>query len=75
MEIEKLIRRKQVIEMTGLSYSSIYRAEKAGRFPKRVRIGMNSVAWKLSEIQAWIRDRENVIYEDDGFVEMNADVQ
>ncbi len=60
MTHEKLLRRKQVIEMTGLSYSSIYRAEREGRFPKRIRIGKYAVAWKLSEIQMWISNRDQV---------------
>lgn len=35
----------------------IYRLEKAGHFPKRVKIGPNSVAWAEHEIDAWMQAR------------------
>jgi prophage regulatory protein len=31
----------------------IDRLEKAGKFPKRVKLGENSVAWVEAEIDAW----------------------
>jgi hypothetical protein len=31
----------------------IYRAEKVGKFPARVRIGLRRVAWRESEIEDW----------------------
>ena len=58
---ERLIREREVISLTGKSRSSIYRDEKSGKFPRRVRIGINSVAWKLTEIQDWISNRETVV--------------
>ena len=66
MTNERLLRRNQVVEMTGLSYSSIYRAERNGTFPKRIRIGKQAVAWKLSEIQEWIRNRDTVDFAQQG---------
>jgi prophage regulatory protein len=32
----------------------IWRLEKQGRFPKRIRIGANRIAWSYSEVMAWI---------------------
>ena len=54
---EALLRIKDVRSATGLSRASIYRAEREGRFPARVPIGERSVAWRASEVQAWIADR------------------
>jgi hypothetical protein len=33
--------------------SRLYRMEKAGVFPERVRIGMRRVGWRESEVQTW----------------------
>ena len=58
--MRKVIRKCRVLEMTGRSYSSIYRDEKAGRFPPRVRLGPNSVGWYEHEVQDWVQTRERV---------------
>ena len=43
----------------GIDYSRMHvdRLEKAGRFPKRVQLGPNSVAWVEDEIIAWQAER------------------
>tara|TARA_B100001094_G_scaffold152930_1_gene147985 strand:+ start:838 stop:1047 length:210 start_codon:yes stop_codon:yes gene_type:complete len=57
MNIEnKLLRLPQVVEITSLSKSSIYRREKTGDFPKRLSLGGNCVVWKSIEIDRWIKD-------------------
>lgn len=42
----------------GIDYSRehIRRLERAGRFPKRIQLGDNSVAWIEAEIDAWLAD-------------------
>jgi prophage regulatory protein len=35
----------------------ILRLEKDGKFPRRVQLGANRVAWLLSEIDAWVAAR------------------
>ncbi|WP_235200658.1 helix-turn-helix transcriptional regulator [Pseudomonas monteilii] len=40
--------------MIGLSRSTIWRMEQEGRFPKRVKIGAKSVAWRMSDLSAWM---------------------
>jgi prophage regulatory protein len=56
-QVEKIIRKKELIKTIGLSDPSIYRLEKAGRFPRRLQLGGNSVGWLQSEIQAWIEQK------------------
>lgn len=60
MEHDKLIRRTEVLELIGLSHSTQWRLEKAGRFPARVRLGIGSVGWHLAEVEEWVRERERV---------------
>lgn len=41
--------------MTMLSNSTRWRMEQDGKFPRCIKIGPSAVAYRLSEIQAWIR--------------------
>ena len=54
---ETLIRLKQVREACALSRSELYRRIGRGEFPKPVAIGQRAVAWRSSDIQAWIAAR------------------
>lgn len=42
-----------------ISQSTIYRWEKNNLFPSRIKIGQNSVAWSLTEVEQWFEDRAN----------------
>ena len=39
------------------SRNHIYVQEKRGKFPQRVRLGPNSIAWREDEIEAWLVER------------------
>ena len=43
----------------GIRYSrpQLWRLEKAGRFPRRIRLGDNRIAWVESEIDQYLLDR------------------
>lgn len=58
MSQETLMRRPAVEAATGLSRSSIYAAIARDDFPKPVQLGPQAVAWRQSEIQAWIASRQ-----------------
>jgi prophage regulatory protein len=55
--MERIIKRKEVETITGLSCASIYRKIAAKDFPAQVKLGKNAVGWVESEIQAWIEDK------------------
>lgn len=54
---ERFLRLCDVKLLTGLSRSTIYLYIQTGRFPRPVNIGMRSVAWLQSEIDAWMTAR------------------
>ena len=54
---DRLLRRRQVEEITGMSRSSIYRLMQDGEFPRPVRIGPAAVRWRASDITAWLESR------------------
>ena len=57
---DRLLRRSEVEQLTGLSCSSIYRLMSDGQFPRPKRIAPQAVRWLLSEIQRWIADAPRV---------------
>ncbi len=52
--MNRLLRRPEVESITGLSRASIYAKMQKGEFPAPVRLGTNSVAWRVVDIEAWI---------------------
>ncbi|NVN91489.1 MAG: AlpA family phage regulatory protein [Desulfuromonadales bacterium] len=56
----RVIRRKQLLEMIGVSSVTQWRMEKAGLFPARRRLGKASVGWILAEVEEWIKSRERI---------------
>jgi prophage regulatory protein len=55
---KRIFRLPKVIEVSGLSRTSIYRLMGIGRFPKCIKIGIKAVGWLESEIEHWIGERE-----------------
>jgi prophage regulatory protein len=53
----KIIKLKDVIELTGLSRSTIWRLERQGNFPQRVHLGERSMGWLEEEVDAWLNSR------------------
>lgn len=52
--IQKILRFKEVVAITGLSRSTILNYMKTGDFPLSVKIGKRNIGWIESEIQEWI---------------------
>lgn len=57
----RYLKMKQVTELTGYTAQHIYRMERDGKFPARVRIGANRVGWPLKEVEAWFASRPVVV--------------
>ncbi len=53
----QILRLKDVIEMTGLSRSTIYLRMEQGNFPQQINLGSRAVGWISSEIKEWIEAR------------------
>ncbi|MER8924360.1 AlpA family phage regulatory protein [Mesorhizobium sp. M0184] len=53
MELDRNLRIEQVIEITTLSRTEIYRRIKAGLFPSQKRVSHKVAVWRASEIKAW----------------------
>lgn len=51
---DRIIRAKELQDLTGLSRTTLWRMENKGDFPRRVSLGGNLVGWRYSEIREWI---------------------
>ena len=58
MTLEPIYRLTKVMELTGLSRSSIYLALSKGTFPKPIKIGQRSIGWPESLLIQWSKERE-----------------
>lgn len=54
-----LINRKVLLSKVPLSARTIDTLEKAEDFPRRIVLSRHSVAWSLSEVDAWMAQRRN----------------
>ena len=55
-----ILRRPEVERRTQISKASIYRLMAAGQFPTAIKLGERAVAWRASEIDAWLASRPRV---------------
>lgn len=58
--MERILRIPEVVEITGLSRTTIWRRVKSGDFPAPVRLGSlgtRSVGWRESAIREWLESR------------------
>jgi len=54
---ERIIRKPELQIMVGLSDPTIWRLEKAGKFPGRLRLGGSAVGWMESEVMDWLKKK------------------
>lgn len=57
-DIDRIVRKKELTGLLGVSITTIYRWIKTEGLPKPLKLGANSVGWRLSEVQAWLDSRE-----------------
>jgi prophage regulatory protein len=54
---DDLILRPERKRLVPLSDTTIWRMERRGEFPRRISISEKRVAWRRSEIEAWLKRR------------------
>ena len=50
----RIIRRTEVLFMTGLATSTLYAKMQAGEFPRPIKLGRRAVGWKSNDVELWI---------------------
>lgn len=58
MALDRVIRKPELLQITGVSIATIYRWIGEGHFPAPIRLGPNSTGWRESAIRQWLETRE-----------------
>ena len=56
----QILRLKDVVELVGLSKTTIWRRMRTGEFPSAIRLGgpqTRAVGWKVTDVEAWLEQR------------------
>jgi prophage regulatory protein len=53
----RFMRLPEIVKLTGLSRTTIWRLERDGKFPMRRTISAGAVAWVDEEVHQWANDR------------------
>ena len=58
----RIVRRPELCELTGMSYSSIVRRIHKGTFPAPLMLGTSgqAIGWYLHEVEAWLKNLKRV---------------
>jgi len=51
----QVLRPKEVIREYGLSRTTIWRLERAGNFPKKVRLGSRAIGYLRQDLEGWLQ--------------------
>ena len=57
MVTDRLLTVGAVLELTALSYGTLYNLMGEGKFPRPVKAGKRAVRWLESDIEAWLQER------------------
>lgn len=56
--MQEILRKKAVLDRTGLSHTTLYARMAEGKFPRPVRLGSpHIVGWLAHEVDEWISER------------------
>jgi predicted DNA-binding transcriptional regulator AlpA len=53
-DLRKVLTRRQAAEMAGFSEDTAARLEKAGKFPKSIRLSTRRVGYRVADIERWL---------------------
>ena len=54
---DRMVRKPELLKRLSVSDATVWRWEKENKFPKRICLGGNSVAWLESEIKEWFAQK------------------
>jgi len=60
MDRAKVIGKKQLREITNVSYPTWWRMERKQEAPARIRVSAGRVGWRLGDVLDWLETRKTV---------------
>ena len=59
----RILRKNEIKDKVGLSSVTLWRLERAGKFPSRVQLGPRCVGWLENDVDEWLKSRPKVYTE------------
>ena len=59
--VKRFLRRPEVLTKIGISKTSLYNLEKAGRFPQHILLGPRTAVWDEAAVEAWMNSRQDQV--------------
>ena len=53
----RFLRLPEVLNLVGVTRSTLYRWMDAGSFPKQIHLGPHTIVWNEREVVQWMEDR------------------
>ena len=53
----QFLRLPEVLNLVGVTRSTLYRWMEAGTFPRQISVGGNTVVWVESDVTKWMQDQ------------------
>ena len=53
---ERILSAHEVQRLTNLSRTTLWRLERAGKFPARVQLSVTRIGWRHTEVQGWLKN-------------------
>jgi prophage regulatory protein len=53
---DRILRIGTVLQLTGLSRSTLYRKVQRGTFPKQIKLSERCAGWRQSAVKAWMHN-------------------
>ena len=54
---DRLVRLREIVKLLSISRANVYRLMKIGKFPQSTKLTERTVVWRLSELEAWIQEK------------------
>jgi predicted DNA-binding transcriptional regulator AlpA len=55
---KRVLSQRAVLERVPVSRTTLWRMERAGLFPQRIRVSANRVGWIEADVDAWVDGRK-----------------
>ena len=56
----RILRIGDVLRLTGVCRTTIWRWSRTGKFPAPIRLGSRHIGWRAEEVEEWVDSRETV---------------
>ena len=61
--MDRILRTPEVVRLTGLSKTTIWRRVRSGDFPKPLKLGSlgtRSIGWREGDVKSWLDNRPTI---------------